>query len=181
MDVTLDYAIALLDMRWKQDAVKDSIPGVVLEQDNRTLIKYAHGEGSGLLAEIVYHKQHSGLTSGATDTIDLMSGTLMDAFGNAFAFNGFKAIVFKNVSNINFGGGGVVTQSKIRLNIPANPITGMPGGLILDAGGSVLIASPSDGYVVDATHRNLAIENLNTTPGINGTAKYSFTIFGTRS
>lgn len=126
---------------------------------------FTDGTGSGK-AQIQFHDSRTLVTT-TDETLDLTA--LIGAFGAA-AFAKIKALIVS-----------VATQSNgYRLQIGGaaeNAVSGMfadPGDILeVQAGSTLVLTAPVNGYVVDATHKNLKISNPS-----GGSVTYDIIIIG---
>ncbi len=106
----------------------------LLDEVNQSLSQqFAPGTGSGQ-ADLIFGPAQRTLAGGANESLDLVGGGLVDAFGNALNFAKVRAIVIQNLSAtkiLTIGGdanpvlipvdGELAPQSKVARD---NPVTG---------------------------------------------------------
>ncbi|MDD3920950.1 MAG: hypothetical protein PHO41_07265 [Eubacteriales bacterium] len=126
---------------------------------------FADGTGSGK-AQVQFHDQRTLLTTN-DETLDLTA--LVGAFGAA-AFTKIKALVISVVTQSNgyrlqIGGAAENAHSAMFAD-PADVLE-------IQAGATLMLTAPVNGYTVDATHKNLKIANPS-----GGSVTYDIIIIG---
>ena len=95
------------------------------------------------------------LAAGANETLDLHGGSLSDAFGASVVFARLKAFFIKNQDDDNalIVGGAGSDEFDAPFGATGDKIKVRPGGSLL------LLAPDATAFTVDATHKNLKLEN----------------------